>query len=123
MNNGSYKCYKCSAETEYENRIIQTVCLVDETAEVWSSAFHDEAVAIFGKSGQEVLDLKANDDAAFQDLLLSINFRSYMAKLKSYMETYKEEERVKTAIMRLEPIDYISYTRELLDRVKIMTAV
>lgn len=121
MQNGIFKCFKCQKETEPESRIIQSVCLADETTEVWGSAFHDEAVELFGMSGPQVLELRDSDETAYQDLLLSINFRSYMAKLKCYMETYKEEERVKTAILRLEPIDYIAYSRQLIDRIKAMT--
>lgn len=121
MNNGTFKCFKCAKETDYESRIIQSVCLSDDTTELWGTAFHDEALQLFGTSAQEVLDLKENDDNAYQDLLLTINFRTYMAKLKSQMETYKEEERVKTSILRLEPIDKIAYSRTLLDRIKALT--
>lgn len=121
MQNGLFKCFKCQKETESEPRIIQTVCLADETTEVWGSAFHDEAEELFGMKGREILELRDSDETAYQDLLLSINFRSYMAKLKCHMETYKEEQRVKTSILRLEPIDYIAYSRQLLDRIKAMT--
>ena len=121
MNNGSFKCYKCNKDVDCEHRLIQTVCLSDETHEVWASAFHDEAVQLLGMNAQEVLELRDSDSAAYQDLLLSLNFKTYMAKLKSYMETYKEEERVKTAIQRLEPLDYVAYSRQMIDRIKALT--
>lgn len=121
MNNGFYKCYKCAKETEHEPRIIQPVCLADDTHEVWATAFHDEAIALMGKPAQELLEMQERDEIAYQDLLLSINFGSYMAKLKCHNEVYKEEERVKTSILRLEPLDYVAYSKLLIERIKSMT--
>lgn len=121
MNNGLYRCEKCSREyTEFKWRLLLSVSLADFTENQWVTCFQEAAESILGITAQELGSLKETDEEKFSEVLADANFKAYVFKLRTKMETYNEESRLKTIVVTATPVDPISYTKKILSDIKQM---
>lgn len=121
MNNGLYRCEKCNREyTEFKWRLLLSISLADFTENQWVTCFQEAAEAILGVTAQELGSLKETDEERFNEVLADANFKSYIFKLRTKLETYNEESRLKTIVVTANPIDPVSYTKKILSDIKQM---
>ncbi|XP_015920041.1 replication protein A 70 kDa DNA-binding subunit [Parasteatoda tepidariorum] len=119
MNNGVYRCEKCNREySEFQWRLLLSLSVADFTENTWVTCFQESAEAILGVSAQELGSFKENDEEKFNEVLTEANFKSYVFKLRTKMETFNEESRLKTTVVTVSPIDPVSYTRKILSDIK-----
>lgn len=60
----------------------------DWTSNRWVTCFSDLAEQLLGRSAQEIGDVMENNPTEAEEIFSSINFHSYMFKLRSKVETY-----------------------------------
>lgn len=121
MNNGLYRCEKCNREfTEFKWRLLLSISLADFTENQWVTCFQEAAEAILGVTAQELGSLKETDEDKFNEVLAEANFKSYIFKLRTKLETYNEESRLKTIVVTATPVDPVSYTKKILSDMKQM---
>ncbi|RWS16997.1 Replication protein A DNA-binding subunit-like protein [Dinothrombium tinctorium] len=121
MNNGFYKCDKCQRDFDnYSPRIILSLAISDSLNEVWISMFHDEAEKILGVNGGELMAMKDNDETQFDELMTSLNFKSFIFRLRSSIDHYKEETRVRTTVLSVSPLNLVEYGKKLLSKLREM---
>ncbi|GFY04709.1 replication protein A 70 kDa DNA-binding subunit [Trichonephila clavipes] len=121
MNNGIYRCEKCNREySEFKWRLLLSASVADFTENQWVTCFQEGAEAILGVSAQELGSFKENDEERYNEILTEANFKSYIFKLRTKMETYNEESRLKTTVVSVTPLDHVSYVRKILSDIKQM---
>lgn len=121
MNNGLYRCEKCNREfTEFKWRLLLSISLADFTENQWVTCFQEAAEAILGVTAQELGSLKETDEDKFNEVLAEANFKSYIFKLRTKLETYNEESRLKTIVVTATLVDPVSYTKKILSDMKQM---
>lgn len=121
MNNGIYRCEKCNREFgEFKWRLLLSVSLADFTENQWVTCFQEAAEAILGVKADELGTLKETDEDRFNEILSDANFKSYIFKLRTKMETYNEESRLKTIVVNANPIDPVSCTKKIFGDIKQM---
>lgn len=121
MNNGIYRCEKCNREySEFKWRLLLSVSLADFSENQWVTCFQEAAEAILGIKAEELGAMKETDEERFNEVLADANFKSYLFKLRTKMETYNEESRLKTIVVTATPIDPVSYTKKILSDIKQM---
>lgn len=121
MNNGIYRCEKCNREySEFKWRLLLSASVADFTENQWVTCFQEAAEAILGVSAQELGSFKENDEDRYNEILTEANFKSYIFKLRTKMETYNEESRLKTTVVSVTPLDHVSYVKKILLDIKQM---
>lgn len=121
MNNGFFRCDKCNSDTtEFNYRLILSFAIADHTRQVWVQAFHDECLKILGPDTnlEELYSLFENNSNEFEDRIKAATFSSYIFKLRSKMEHYNDEGRVRSTVSGLHPVNYVEYANELLKKIR-----
>ncbi|XP_035220738.1 replication protein A 70 kDa DNA-binding subunit-like [Stegodyphus dumicola] len=121
MNNGIYRCEKCSREyNEFKWRLLLSISVADFTENQWVTCFQEAAECILGITAEELGSLKESNEERYNDVLTDANFKSYIFKLRTKMETFNEESRLKTAVVSASPVDPVSYTKKIMADIKQM---
>lgn len=121
QSNGLYRCEKCNKEyPNYKYRMILSTNLADFTDNQWATCFQETAEAVLGKPADEIGQLKENNEAAFDQMFQEATFRSFIFKLRSKMETYNDESRMKTVCVSATPLDFKEYNKHLIEDIEKM---
>lgn len=89
-------CEKCQEPVpQAQPRYIVSVCLADTTAQLWATLFNEAGETLFGQP--------ASDIASPHAAALATNFQRILVKLRSKMEMYQDEARMKHTILDLLP--------------------
>lgn len=115
QNNGMYRCEKCQKEySNYKWRLILSANLVDFSDNQWITCFQETAESILGKTGEELGNLKENDEVGFDQVFVDASHKSYIFRMRAKMETYNDESRLKTVCVGATPLDFPEYNKKLL---------
>ncbi|XP_023218106.1 replication protein A 70 kDa DNA-binding subunit-like [Centruroides sculpturatus] len=124
MNNGLYRCEKCSREyTSFKWRLLLSVSLADFSENQWVTCFQDVAEKMLGITSEELGTLKETDEEKFKEVLIDANFKSFIFRLRTKLETFNEETRLKTTVMQATPVNCQEYASKLLSDIKQMELV
>lgn len=119
QSNGMYKCEKCSRDyPNFTYRLLASTNLVDWTGNQWATAFNEEAEILLNASAQELGELKERDNDAYLERIGAAAFKSYIFKLRLRLESFNDENRLKTTIASIQPINYKAYTDHLLSKIQ-----
>ncbi|CAD5113541.1 DgyrCDS2703 [Dimorphilus gyrociliatus] len=103
-----YKCEKCQQTTnQYKYRLMLQMNIADDTHQIWVTVFHDTAEVILGKTVSELAYLyETVDKVAYADVFSDLSFQHKNLRLRSKMEHYHDEVRLKTVCIGAKPVDY-----------------
>ena len=97
---GVFSC-KCGATDiptqETALRYMVRICLADCTDYEWAVMF--EAESLFGKTAQELCDIREKSEEDFMQLVQSLQFTERLWTVAAKVETYQGENRVNTGIV------------------------
>ena len=116
---GNYHCDKC--QQTYPNcvrRFIFSGTVADDTSTTWVSVFNEQAESLFNGVTADELWKKCCEESTDRDLydstFLSAQYKEMIFKCKVKQETVGDEQRVKTSLSSISPIDYVKESREML---------
>ncbi|KAL8107718.1 hypothetical protein AgCh_024210 [Apium graveolens] len=115
---GTWRCERCDQSVdECDYRYILQFQIQDHTGLTWVTGFQEIGEEIFGTSAKELYTLKyeEQDDEKFSVFVRKALFSKYLFKLKVKEETFSDEQRVKSTVVKVDKLDFISETRSLLD--------
>ena len=100
-------------------RYILQMQIQDHTGLTWATAFHESGEEIMGISAKDLyyLNYEEQDDEKFAELMRSVLFTKYLFKLKVKEETFSDEQRVKSSVVKAEKVNFQTETRYLLDSI------
>lgn len=117
---GKWRCERCDQSVDdCDYRYIIQFQIQDHTGLTWVTAFQECGEEIMGISAKELFYMKyeEQDDERFAEIIRKALFNKYLFKLKVKEETFSDEQRVKSTVVKAEKLNYISETRFLLDLV------
>lgn len=117
---GKWRCDKCDQTIdECDYRYILQLQIQDHSGLTWVTAFQEAGMEIMGVTAKELYFKKyeEQDDDGFADIMRAVLFSRYIFKLKVKEETFSDEQRVKSTVVKVEKVNYSSETRYLLDLV------
>ncbi|OMO89319.1 Zinc finger, CCHC-type [Corchorus capsularis] len=119
-NNGDGKwwCDKCNRSVdECDYRYLIQFQIQDHTGITWVTAFQESGEDMFGVSAKDLYYLRYenNDDEKFMEITRQVMFNKYVFKLKVKEETFSDEQRVKSTVVKVEKVNFSSESRHLLD--------
>ncbi|KAG8375200.1 hypothetical protein BUALT_Bualt10G0075700 [Buddleja alternifolia] len=117
---GKWRCDKCDQLVdECDYRYILQMQIQDHTGLTWVTAFQESGEEIMGISAKEMYYLKyeEQDDEKFAELVRNVLFTKFLFKLKVKEETFSDEQRVKSTVVKAEKVNFQTETRYLLDAI------
>ncbi|XP_042506103.1 replication protein A 70 kDa DNA-binding subunit E-like [Macadamia integrifolia] len=119
INNGDGKwrcdrCDQCVDECDY--RYILQMQIQDHSGLTWVTAFQESGEEIMGVSAKELYYLKheQQDDEKVAEIIRKVLFTRFIFKLKVKEETFSEEQRVKSTVVKAERVNFSSESSFLL---------
>ncbi|CAN0906747.1 Replication protein A 70 kDa DNA-binding subunit C [Linum grandiflorum] len=115
---GKWRCEKCDQTVdECEYRYILQVQIQDHTGSTWATAFQESAELLMGMPAKDLYFMKfeQQDDEGFMKVLRKVLFTRYVFKLKILEETYNDEARVKSTVVKIEKVNCVSHSKALLE--------
>lgn len=94
MGDGSWHCEKCNVSHEKPDyRYILSLNVADHTSHQWLSCFDDVGRLIMGKSANEMMELKENDDPAFETAFDEATLKKLNFRCRAKMDNFGEAQR------------------------------
>ncbi|GAB4857933.1 hypothetical protein Ancab_015838 [Ancistrocladus abbreviatus] len=116
---GKWRCDRCDQSVdECDYRYILQFQIQDHTGITWVTAFQECGEDIMGMPAKNLYYLKfgeEQDDEKFNDIIKGALFTRWIFKLKVKEETFSDEQRVKSTVVKAEKVNFSSESRFLLD--------
>ncbi len=94
MGDGTWRCEKCNINHDRPSyRYIMSISVTDHTGQIWLSCFDDVGKAIMGKSADEVMELRDEDEAQFAALFEAANCRKWNFRCRAKMDQFGDTQR------------------------------
>ncbi|KAJ3997283.1 hypothetical protein F5050DRAFT_1569709 [Lentinula boryana] len=104
---GSWRCDKCDKTLSGPTyRYIMSFAVSDHTGQLWFQGFNDVGDAVFGKTANEVIEIKDRDDAQYNLLLAKACCQSYNFLLRAKRDSYNDNNRIRYGVSRILPLNY-----------------
>ena len=128
---GQWICPNCGPQEGPDYRYIFSARFYDHTGSSFATMFNNEAQLVLG--GTSANDLHAQlvalagreEDPEFEGIFKRGTFREYLITCRCKMETVRDEQRLKTTIVRLKAIEnevLVKENRATIDAIKRMMA-
>ncbi|CAH0547198.1 unnamed protein product [Brassicogethes aeneus] len=119
LETGMYRCEKCGTEyPSFKYRLLASMNVGDWSGNQWVSMFSNEAEKVLGLTAQEVGEQVDNQSQTMASIVDKANFKQFVLKCRAKMETYNDEARLKTVVVRVDPINYEEYNAHLIERIQ-----
>ncbi|CAI0441900.1 unnamed protein product [Linum tenue] len=114
---GRWRCDRCEQSVdECDYRYILSLQIQDHTGSTWLTAFQESAEELMGISAKDLYFMKfeKQDDDGFSKVLRRVMFVRYIFKLKVKEETFSDEQRVKSTLVKADKVNYGSLSKTFL---------
>lgn len=113
-----WRCEKCNITLpEPLHRYILNCSITDETGQLWTTLFDQEARKLFGMSAGDLINLKLkqdmNESNEFADLMESITMKEFNFRLRARQDSYNGNVRIRYQTMSLFDVDFVAECDEL----------
>lgn len=117
---GELKCDKCQQTySNYKYRYKTDIEISDRSASCWVTLWDEKAEIILQMKPEELEKyMKMENKDTYEKIITAPNFSHYVFTLKSRIDTYNQEERVKLQVINMIPLTPIMYARQLLTEIK-----
>ncbi|KAH9180401.1 replication factor-a protein [Lactarius sanguifluus] len=111
-----WRCEKCDRSYEKpEYRYIISMAVGDHTGQMWLSGFNEVGNILFGMTGNELQDIRTQDEAKVNHIVHSATCNSYNFVCRASQQSFNDQNRVRYGIQRVQPLDYLSEMRSLVE--------
>lgn len=117
--NQMWNCEKCNQEfPTCTRRFILSLTMSDHSGQSWFSLFNDTAEQILGCTAEDLHQMKLNgDEAGYEAVFSKALFQTLIGKARIKQESVNDEMRVKSSIMKVDPINYSSECKQMIDAI------
>lgn len=124
MQNGEMKCDKCAQTySNYRYRYKVDVEIADHMDTSWVTLWDDKAENILKMKPEDLERLmKMENKEEYERIITSCNFQMYNFVLRSRIETYQQEEKVKVHVVNMNSLDPVTYCKELQTQIRAIAA-
>jgi replication factor A1 len=117
---GDMECPKCNQTFSHAKYRYKTdVEIEDHSSSCWVTLWDDKAESMFGMKPEELeRHMKMDNKEVYEKLITKPNFTTYVLTLRSRIENYNNEERVKHTVVSLTPMDPVVHTKQVINDIK-----
>ncbi|KAI9462214.1 hypothetical protein HD554DRAFT_2289372 [Boletus coccyginus] len=111
-----WRCEKCDKSFERpEYRYIMSMAVADWSGQAWLQGFNDAGLAVFGKTADELMEIKEHE---FNALMVQSAGKTFNFNCRAKQDTYNEQTRVRYGISKISQLDYYEEAKYLRDLIK-----
>jgi replication factor A1 len=115
---GSWRCEKCDQSfPKPQYRYLISMAVADWSGQAWLQGFNDAGLAVFGKTADELNEIKERDESEYNVIMHRANCNTFNFACRAKQDTYNDQTRVRYGISRILPLNYseeAAYLRDLL---------
>lgn len=118
--NGELKCDKCQQTySTYKYRYKTDVEISDYTTSSWVTLWDEKAETILRMKPEELERyMKMDNKELYDKIITRPNFKQFTFTLRSRLDTYNNEERVKLHVISMTPFEPTSLSKKVMDDIK-----
>lgn len=116
---GNWQCDRCQGT--YPNctrKWIFSGTVADDTGSTWVSVFDDQAMTLFGGTTADDAFAQYDNQDVYDSYFAKAMHTEWILKCRVKQETVNDEARLKTQIVRMDPVDYAAECRDLLSAIQ-----
>ncbi|KAJ9156512.1 Replication protein A subunit [Pleurostoma richardsiae] len=114
-----WRCEKCDVtHPRPEYRYIMSVNVNDHTGQLWLSCFDEVGRIVMGKSADELMALRDEDETRLAAEFEAANCRKLSFRCRAKMDTFGDTQRVRYQVMSAAPFDWKSEANKLSELIK-----
>jgi len=118
---GSYHCDRCNGTYPNCNRKwIFSGTVGDGTSNTWVSVFNEQAEQLLGTTADEMFGHFETNQEVYDAAFAKAAFTEWIFKCRVKKELVNEEYRTKVQVMRMEPVNYVSECRDMIQALERM---
>jgi replication factor A1 len=112
---GNWQCDRCHGTyPTCTRKWIFSGTVGDDSSSSWVSLFDDQALTLFnGATADEVFAQYENQDA-YDGYFAKAQYTEWIFKCRVKSEMVNDEPRLKTTVVRMDPVDYVSESKDIL---------
>lgn len=119
MGDGMWHCEKCSVSHDRPNyRYILSLNVADHTSHQWLSCFDETGNMIFGRTANELMELKDNDEARFMATFDEVNCKKLYFRCRAKMDNYGDVQRIRYQVMSAALLDFKTEGNKLAEMIR-----
>ncbi|GJN36320.1 hypothetical protein PR202_gb25169 [Eleusine coracana subsp. coracana] len=123
-NEGAWHCDRCVLDVpKCEYRYLLMCQLQDHTGVTYATAFQEAGTKIIGYSAEELFNLREQDEAKWEEIMLQVCRQEYLFKLNITEENLYGETRAKCNIVGVEKLDALATNHHLLEEMETARAL
>lgn len=117
-NEGGWRCERCDKSfPRPQYRYIVTISVNDHTGQIWLSCFDDVGRQIIGKSADDIVQLKEENEQAALNIFHEANCKSYIFRVRAKQDSYNGAVRVRYQVMSVSPINWAYECKLLMETI------
>jgi replication factor A1 len=112
---GNWQCDRCHGT--YQNCMYKWIfsgTVTDDTSTTWVSVFDEQAQQLFDGVTADQAHKEYDNQDAYDGLFAKANYSEWIMKCRVKNEDRDGESRLKTQVVRMEPVNYVSECREMI---------
>jgi len=111
---GNWQCDRCHGTyPECSRKWIFSATVSDDTASTWVSVFDEQAQQLLGVTADEVFAQIENQDL-YDGYFGKATHTEWIFKCRVKNEMVNDEQRLKTQVVRMDPVDYAAECRDMI---------
>ncbi|KAI0273472.1 replication factor-A protein 1 [Gloeopeniophorella convolvens] len=111
-----WRCEKCDRSYEKPNyRYIISMAVGDYTGQMWLSGFNEVGDMLFGMTGNELRAIQEEDDQRANLIIQQAMCNMYNFACRASQHSFNDTHRVRYGIQKMQPVDYTTEARSLLE--------
>ncbi|KAH0832173.1 hypothetical protein J3R83DRAFT_13086 [Lanmaoa asiatica] len=99
-------------------RYIMSVAVADWSGQVWLQGFNDAGLAVFGKTADEVMEIKERNEPEYNALMAQSAGKTFNFSCRAKQDTYNDQTRVRYGISKISQLDYYEEAKHIRDLLK-----
>jgi replication factor A1 len=112
---GNWQCDRCQGTyPECTRKWIFSATVADDTASTWVSIFDDQAMNLFGGATADEVHAQYDNQDIYDSYFAKAMHTEWILKCKVKNEIVNDEPRLKTQVVRMDPVDYAAECRDML---------
>lgn len=117
---GELKCDKCQQTySSYKYRYKTDIEISDNSGSCWVTLWDEKAEVVLRMKPDELEKfMKMDNKDAYEKIITRPNFNQYIFTMKSRLDNYNQEERVKLQVINMTPLDPTIYSKQLIAEIR-----
>ena len=91
--------------------------MADSSGSSWFSFFNETAEKLLGATADSLYEHKLSGDGEYERVFNNALFKTVVAKCRVKQEMVNDEPRVKSSVIKVDDVDYVSECKHMLEAI------